>query len=118
MSFKRRQVLSTSALPQTIRRENHHIVRNACLWPTASSATIQAQVAPPLGAPVSLEPYKGARLISEDNRFLECRPRGERLTPTFALQQHNAPTAGVMVWSVIGYNTLSPLVLICSTLTD
>ncbi|GFX66740.1 transposable element Tcb2 transposase [Trichonephila clavipes] len=35
------------------RREDHHIVRNACVQPTASLATIQAQVAPSLGAPVS-----------------------------------------------------------------
>ncbi|GFS51680.1 transposable element Tcb2 transposase [Trichonephila clavipes] len=40
-------------LQQISRRENHHIVRNARVQPTASSATIQAQVAPSLGAPVS-----------------------------------------------------------------
>ncbi|GFT86098.1 transposable element Tcb1 transposase [Trichonephila clavipes] len=38
--------------------------------------------------------------------------RVERLNPTFALQRHTAPTAGVIVWSVIAYNTRSPLVLI------
>ncbi|GFU57281.1 transposable element Tcb2 transposase [Trichonephila clavipes] len=38
---------------QTSRREDHHIVRNARVQPTASSATIQAQVAPSLGTPVS-----------------------------------------------------------------
>ncbi|GFU04669.1 transposable element Tcb2 transposase [Trichonephila clavipes] len=31
---------------QTSRREDHHIVRNALVQPTASSTTIQAQVAP------------------------------------------------------------------------
>ncbi|GFX27414.1 uncharacterized protein TNCV_35111 [Trichonephila clavipes] len=36
---------------QTSRREDHHIVRNACVQPTASSAAIQAQVAPSLGTP-------------------------------------------------------------------
>ncbi|GFX01304.1 transposable element Tcb2 transposase [Trichonephila clavipes] len=36
------------------RREDHHIVRNARVQPAASSATIQAQVAPSLGAPLSL----------------------------------------------------------------
>ncbi|GFV05909.1 hypothetical protein TNCV_2552761 [Trichonephila clavipes] len=38
---------------QTSRREDHHIVRNARIQPTASSAAMQAQVAPSLGAPVS-----------------------------------------------------------------
>ncbi|GFU75023.1 uncharacterized protein TNCV_3752741 [Trichonephila clavipes] len=37
----------------TSRRQDHHIVRNACVPPTASSAAIQAQVAPSLGAPAS-----------------------------------------------------------------
>ncbi|GFV23351.1 uncharacterized protein TNCV_4780641 [Trichonephila clavipes] len=38
---------------QTSRREGHHIVRNGRVHPTASSAAIQAQVAPYLGANVS-----------------------------------------------------------------
>ncbi|PRD25189.1 UNVERIFIED_CONTAM: hypothetical protein NCL1_41641 [Trichonephila clavipes] len=38
---------------QISRREDRHIVRNARVQPTASSAAIQAQVAPSLGAPVS-----------------------------------------------------------------
>ncbi|GFX73009.1 transposable element Tcb2 transposase [Trichonephila clavipes] len=37
----------------TSRREDHHIVRNAHVQPTASSAAIQAQVAYSQGAPVS-----------------------------------------------------------------
>ncbi|GFV77024.1 transposable element Tcb2 transposase [Trichonephila clavipes] len=37
---------------QTSRREDRHIVRNARVQPTVSSATIQAQVTPSLGAPV------------------------------------------------------------------
>ncbi|GFY04230.1 transposable element Tcb2 transposase [Trichonephila clavipes] len=44
------------------------------------------------------------------------KPRGERFNPAFALQRHNAPTAGVMVWSAIAYNTPSPLVLIRGTI--
>ncbi|GFT76499.1 hypothetical protein TNCV_3022691 [Trichonephila clavipes] len=40
-------------LTQTSRREDRHIVRNARVQPTASSAAIQAQVAPSLGDPVS-----------------------------------------------------------------
>ncbi|GFU41959.1 transposable element Tcb2 transposase [Trichonephila clavipes] len=38
---------------QTSRRKDRHIVRNASVQPTSSSAAIQAQVAPSLGAPVS-----------------------------------------------------------------
>ncbi|GFX01529.1 transposable element Tcb2 transposase [Trichonephila clavipes] len=43
------------------------------------------------------------------------RPRDERLNPAFALQRHTTPTAGVMVWGVIAYNTRSLLVLISGT---
>ncbi|GFV19326.1 transposable element Tcb2 transposase [Trichonephila clavipes] len=51
MSFPPRQV---SGRPrQTSRSEEHHIVRNARVQPTTSSVTLQAQVAPSLGAPVS-----------------------------------------------------------------
>ncbi|GFU42479.1 transposable element Tcb1 transposase [Trichonephila clavipes] len=56
-------------------------------------------------------------LSSDDNRVRVWRPRGERLNPTFSLQQHTAPIAGVMVWDTIAYNTQSPLVLICGTMT-
>ncbi|GFT86163.1 HTH_Tnp_Tc3_2 domain-containing protein [Trichonephila clavipes] len=38
---------------KTSLREDRHIVRNACAQPTSSSAAIQAQVTPSLGAPVS-----------------------------------------------------------------
>ncbi|GFW07033.1 transposable element Tcb2 transposase [Trichonephila clavipes] len=38
---------------QTSRREDRRIVRHTRVQPTASSAAIQAQVAPSLGAPVS-----------------------------------------------------------------
>ncbi|GFX75170.1 HTH_Tnp_Tc3_2 domain-containing protein [Trichonephila clavipes] len=51
MSFTRRP--GSGSLRQTGRREDRNIVRNARVQPTASSAVIQAQVAPSLGAPVS-----------------------------------------------------------------
>ncbi|GFX11272.1 transposable element Tcb2 transposase [Trichonephila clavipes] len=51
MSFTRRA--GSGRLGQTSRREDRHIVRNACVQPTAASAAIQAQVAPSLRAPVS-----------------------------------------------------------------
>ncbi|GFX88964.1 transposable element Tcb2 transposase [Trichonephila clavipes] len=46
------------------------------------------------------------------------RPRGERLNPTFALQRHIAPIAGVMVRGVIAYNARSPLVMIRGTMAS
>ncbi|GFV27369.1 transposable element Tcb2 transposase [Trichonephila clavipes] len=54
---------------------------------------------------------------SSDNRVRERRSHSERLNPAFALQQHTAPTAGVMIWGAIAYNTLPLLVLICGTMT-
>ncbi|GFW60331.1 transposable element Tcb2 transposase [Trichonephila clavipes] len=56
-------------------------------------------------------------LSSDDNRVRVWRPRDERLNPAFALQRHTAPTAAVMVWGAIAYNTRSPLVLIRGTMT-
>ncbi|GFU70960.1 transposable element Tcb2 transposase [Trichonephila clavipes] len=154
--------------PSTEGREDHHIVKNAHVMPTASSAAIQAQVAPSLGACVSsrntrkrlaeghlglrhslcvpplmlthqclrlewcrargnLTPAEGNQVVfsdesrfnlsSDDNRVRVWRPRRERLNADFALQQHTAPTAGVMVWGVIAYNTRPPLVLIRVTMT-
>ncbi|GFT62108.1 uncharacterized protein TNCV_3812641 [Trichonephila clavipes] len=47
---------------QTSRRENHPIVRNARVQPTASSAAIQAQVVPSIGPRCFLEPYEGTWL--------------------------------------------------------
>ncbi|GFV03803.1 transposable element Tcb2 transposase [Trichonephila clavipes] len=56
-------------------------------------------------------------LSSDDNRVGVWRPRGERINPVFSLQRYTAPTAGVMVWGAIPYNTRSPLVLIRGTMT-
>ncbi|GFY34555.1 transposable element Tcb2 transposase [Trichonephila clavipes] len=69
MSFTR---IPGSGRPrQTSRREDHHIVRNARVLPTASSACIQAQVAPSLEASMSsrtirrclAEGYLGSRRL-------------------------------------------------------
>ncbi|GFW72454.1 HTH_Tnp_Tc3_2 domain-containing protein [Trichonephila clavipes] len=54
---------------QTSRREDHHIVRNTPLQPTASSATIQAQETLSLGAPVSFRTIR--RCLAEGH--LESR---------------------------------------------
>ncbi|GFW53181.1 transposable element Tcb2 transposase [Trichonephila clavipes] len=51
MSFTRR--LGSGRPRQTSRREDRHIVRNAHVQPTASSATVHAQVALTLGGPMS-----------------------------------------------------------------
>ncbi|GFV98683.1 transposable element Tcb2 transposase [Trichonephila clavipes] len=51
MSFIRRP--GSGRPRQTSHREERHIIRNVRVQPTASSAAIQAQVAPSLGAPVS-----------------------------------------------------------------
>ncbi|GFV98971.1 transposable element Tcb2 transposase [Trichonephila clavipes] len=56
-------------------------------------------------------------LSSDDNLVCVWRPHGERFNPTFSLQRHTAPKAGVMVWGAIAYNTRSPLVLIRGTMT-
>ncbi|GFV44182.1 transposable element Tcb2 transposase [Trichonephila clavipes] len=49
--------------------------------------------------------------------FVVWRPRGESLNPAFVLQRHTAPTAGVMVWGAIAYNTRSLLVFIHDTIS-
>ncbi|GFV00529.1 transposable element Tcb2 transposase [Trichonephila clavipes] len=55
-------------------------------------------------------------LSSDDNRVRVWGPRSERLNPVFALQQHTAPTADVMVWGAIVYDTWSSLILIHTTI--
>ncbi|GFY06567.1 transposable element Tcb2 transposase [Trichonephila clavipes] len=127
---------------QTSLREDHHILRKARVQPTVSSAAIQAQVAPSVGTRVSsqtirrrlAEGHLGSRhplcmlpLTPNHRRLcLECsdddcvrvwRPRFERLNPGFALQRHTAPTAGVMAWGNLAYNTRSPLVFIRGIMT-
>ncbi|GFX40087.1 transposable element Tcb2 transposase [Trichonephila clavipes] len=125
MSFTRRP--GSWCPKQTSRREDRHIVRNARVQPTASSAAIQAQVAPSWfharGNWSAAEWYQvdfsdesRFNLSSDDNRVRVWRPHRERLNPAFALQRHTASTAGV-VWGAIAYNTRSPLVLIHGTMT-
>ncbi|GFT33598.1 transposable element Tcb2 transposase [Trichonephila clavipes] len=61
--------------------------------------------------------FDGFNFSSDGNRVRVWRPRGEHLKPAFALQRHTAPTAGVMVWGAIAYNTWSLLALIRGTMT-
>ncbi|GFX62478.1 transposable element Tcb2 transposase [Trichonephila clavipes] len=82
MSFTRRP--GSGRPRQTSRRKDHHIVRNARVQPTASSAAIQAQVAPSSGVPVSsrtirrrlAEGYLGSR---RPLRVLPLTPTHRRL---------------------------------------
>ncbi|GFT75490.1 transposable element Tcb2 transposase [Trichonephila clavipes] len=61
---------------QTIRGENHHIARDACVKPTASSTAIQAQVAPSLVAPVS---SRTIRMHLAEGSLLSLHPLFELL---------------------------------------
>ncbi|GFT74092.1 transposable element Tcb2 transposase [Trichonephila clavipes] len=104
MSFTRRP--GSGRPRQTSRREDHHIIKNAREQTTASSAVIQAH-----------SDESRFNLSSDDIRVHVWRPHGERLNPAFALQRHTTPTAGVMLWGAIAYNTRSPLVFIRDTMT-
>ncbi|GFU05957.1 transposable element Tcb2 transposase [Trichonephila clavipes] len=122
MSFTRRP--GSGRPRQTSRREDRHIVRNACVQPTASSSAIQAQWYCARGNWTAAEQNQVVfsdefrfNLSSDDIRVHVWRPRGERLDPAFALQQHTTSTAGVMIWGAIAYNTRSPIVLIRGTMT-
>ncbi|GFV95302.1 transposable element Tcb2 transposase [Trichonephila clavipes] len=122
MSFTRR--LGSGSPRQTSRREDHHIVRNASVQPTVSSAAIQAQRCLARGNwtaadRVVFSDESRLNLSSDDNRVRVWRSGGERLNPAIVLKRHTAPTAGVMVWGATAYNTrsLSSLVLTRGTMT-
>ncbi|GFU09024.1 transposable element Tcb1 transposase [Trichonephila clavipes] len=89
---------------QTSRREDHHIVRNARVQPTAYRPSSKHS------------DESRFNLRSDDNCVRVGRPRGERLNPASALQRHTAPIADVMVSGTIAYNTRLPLVLIRGTM--
>ncbi|GFV80875.1 transposable element Tcb2 transposase [Trichonephila clavipes] len=78
MSFTRRP---GSGSPQkTSHRKDHHIVRNAHVQPTASSAIIKAQVVPSLGNPVSSRTMAEGHLGSRHSlRVLPLTPTHRRL---------------------------------------
>ncbi|GFX62812.1 transposable element Tcb2 transposase [Trichonephila clavipes] len=82
MTFTRRP--GSGRPRQVSRRENPHIVRNARVQQTTSSVTIQAQVAPSLGTPVSSRTIR--RCLAERHleswrtlRVLPLRPTHRRL---------------------------------------
>ncbi|GFX02900.1 transposable element Tcb2 transposase [Trichonephila clavipes] len=78
MSFTRRPGSRRPRL--TSRREDSHIVRNASVQTTVSSAAIQAQIAPSLGTPVSSRTIQ--RRLAEGH-LGSLRPlRALPLTPT------------------------------------
>ncbi|GFS92881.1 transposable element Tcb2 transposase [Trichonephila clavipes] len=78
MSFTRRP--SSGCPQQTSRREDHPIVRNARVQPSASSTAIQVQVEPSLGTPVSSRIIR--RRLAEGHLGSRCPLRGLPLTPT------------------------------------
>ncbi|GFX02878.1 transposable element Tcb2 transposase [Trichonephila clavipes] len=78
MSFTRR--LCSGCPRQTSRREDHYIVGNAREHPTASSADIQARVAPSLGVPVSSQTIR--RRLAEGHLGSRHPLRVLYLTPT------------------------------------
>ncbi|GFV58275.1 transposable element Tcb2 transposase [Trichonephila clavipes] len=82
MSFIRR--LGSGRPQQTNHREDRHIVRNSRVQPTASSAAIQAQVAPSLGAPVSSRTIR--RRLAEGNLRSRCPFHVLPLTPPLRLR--------------------------------
>ncbi|GFV83385.1 transposable element Tcb1 transposase [Trichonephila clavipes] len=119
MSFTRGP---SSGRPRKIsRREYRHIVRDTCIQPTASAATIQYHARGNWTAAewnqVFFSDESRFNLSSDDNPLCVWKPRGLRLNPAFALERHATPTTGVMVWDVIADNTRSPLALICGTMT-
>ncbi|PRD25641.1 UNVERIFIED_CONTAM: hypothetical protein NCL1_40311 [Trichonephila clavipes] len=78
MSFTRRP--GSGGNRQISRREDRHIVRNARIQPTASSAAIQTQGAHSLGAPVSFRTIR--RRLAEEHLGSRCRLHVLPLTPT------------------------------------
>ncbi|GFY24363.1 transposable element Tcb2 transposase [Trichonephila clavipes] len=78
MSFTRSSGLGCPR--QTSRREDRHIIRNTRVQLTASSATIQAQVAPAVGHPVSSRTIR--RRLAEGHLGSRCPLRVLPLTPT------------------------------------
>ncbi|GFW29777.1 transposable element Tcb2 transposase [Trichonephila clavipes] len=92
------QYLVESILRLTSRWEDHRIVRNASVQPTASSAAIQAQVAPPLGGSVSSRTIQ--RRLDEGHlgsrhplRVLPLTPTHRRLCLEWCRARGNWPTA-------------------------
>ncbi|GFV70202.1 HTH_Tnp_Tc3_2 domain-containing protein [Trichonephila clavipes] len=68
---------------QTSCREDHHIIRNTRIQPTALSTTIQAQVAHLIGAPVSSRTIR--RRLAEEYLGSRSPLRVLTLTPPFVV---------------------------------
>ncbi|GFV87868.1 transposable element Tcb2 transposase [Trichonephila clavipes] len=91
---------------QTSRREDSHIVRNACVQPIASSAAIQAQVATSLGAPVSFPTIR--RRLAEGHleslrplRVLLLTPNPQRLRLERCRERENRTA---VEWNQVVFN--------------
>ncbi|GFU52368.1 transposable element Tcb1 transposase [Trichonephila clavipes] len=53
-----------------------------------------------------------------DGRIRVWRHRGERMLNSCIMHRHTGPAPGIMVWSGIGYHSLTPLVRIPGTLNS
>ncbi|GFX88122.1 transposable element Tcb2 transposase [Trichonephila clavipes] len=114
MSFTRRRSRQTSRL------EDRHIVRKSLVQPTASSAAIQAQVVPSLGAPefsrtirrCPAEGYSGSRRLL---RMLPLMPSHRRICLEWCSAQGNWTAAE---WNQIVFSDESRFNLsrVCSCL--
>ncbi|GFX60971.1 transposable element Tcb2 transposase [Trichonephila clavipes] len=65
--------------------------------------------------PIDASVWSGA--VHEETGLQQNGTSGERLNPAFALQRHTTPSAGVMEWGAIVFNTRSPLLLAHGTIT-
>ncbi|GFV23675.1 HTH_Tnp_Tc3_2 domain-containing protein [Trichonephila clavipes] len=82
MSFTQRP--GSGCPRQTSHREDHHVVKKACVQTTVSLAAIQAQVAPSLVAPVSSRTTR-RRLLAKGHLGLRRPLRVLRLTPIHSI---------------------------------
>ncbi|GFU88116.1 transposable element Tcb2 transposase [Trichonephila clavipes] len=78
LQFERERIIGM--MEAGCRREDRHIVRNACVQPTASWAAIQTQVAPSLGTSVSSRTIQ--RRLSYRHLGSRCPLHVLSLTPT------------------------------------
>ncbi|GFU38725.1 transcription factor RFX4 [Trichonephila clavipes] len=100
MSFPRR---SGSGHPrQTGRREDRHIVRNACVQPTGSSAAIQVQVAPSLGVPVFSRTIR--RCLAEEHLESRSPLRVLPLTSPFGVMPRRRKLDCAVEWNPVVFS--------------
>ncbi|GFV47884.1 transposable element Tcb2 transposase [Trichonephila clavipes] len=110
--FERRRIIGIMEVWWSARRVARQLGRSDCVWCRAREKWTTAE-----WNQVIFGDESRFNLSNDDNRVRVWRSRGKLLNPAFALQQHTATTAGVIVWDAIAYNTRSSLVLIRGTMT-